>query len=458
MRVHFLALIAALLPAFPVCASDLTEQTRAIAELQRRYCHLTRDRKLPFSPVVKVYFHSYAHDDDLLPLRHLRNLTAVECFQCNDITESGFEEITKLENLTSLKFSGRQLTDAGFRKIKALTNLTDLDISFGSITDAGIAEVGALKKLTNLRIAYNDNFTGTGLAGLTKLKNLRSLRIHVCRRLSDDGMRVIGGLSSLTSLDAGLPEGVTDSGWGALPRLKELTHVSLSINPRITAGGLSQLARLRNLTSLSLGGPEPIENALSKDVDGGLKVLSECQGLTKLRLASRCLTDDDLKQLSKLEYLTELGLERCYSITDAGLAELANFANLHSLRLDNCDRITDAGFNEISRIKKLKYLRIVRCRMLKWDELRALDDLDELSTLSVRGITINDSSLKQLEEFRNLKRLDLECGWRTSDAAIRSLEKALPVTKITLRLLDKHLGFRDVLGSREEDEDEWDWQ
>ena len=92
--------------------------------------------------------------------------------------------------------------------------------------------------------------------------------------------------------------------------------------------------------------------------DDGLQALSGLGNLKALVLPT-AITDAGLKQLTRLERLTTLGLAGT-RIGDAGLAHLGGLVRLEGLVLTN-SRITDKGLLFLSGLSKLNSLEMTGC-------------------------------------------------------------------------------------------------
>ncbi len=117
----------------------------------------------------------------------------------------------------------------------------------------------------------------------------------------------------------------------------ELGKLGVSVRP--VAKDL--LWKTANLRSLDL-----------KDVKAALGHLSKVETMTDLNLASRELTDADLKNIAPLKNMTRLHLER-NKITDAGLAHIKGMTHLHYLNLYGT-QVSDKGLANLHGMKNLK--------------------------------------------------------------------------------------------------------
>jgi len=141
----------------------------------------------------------------------------------------------------------------------------------------------------------------TGLKELSKLNQLKGLRLRGCDKITASGVR-------------------------ELAKLKKLTHLSLE-GTVVTIDGLKQLANLNALTSLNLWG-----SAITEE---GLKEVAKLKQLKKLNLNNNHFTDNGLREIRKLTQLTSF-TQSSDNVTEAGIDELKK-------ALPNCKIYYHAG-------------------------------------------------------------------------------------------------------------------
>jgi hypothetical protein len=114
------------------------------------------------------------------------------------------------------------------------------------------------------------------------------------------------------------------------------------------------------------------------------------------------LTNDDIHNLNGLkESLWKLSMNGRHKVTAEGLEKLRPYRNLRQLFVIDNPSIGD-------------------------EEVRAIAvHIDQLTTLSLDGTPITDTSLAYLASMRNLRRLAIR-NTKVSDAAVTRLQKAKP--------------------------------
>jgi RNA polymerase sigma factor (sigma-70 family) len=183
--------------------------------------------------------------------------------------------------------------------------------------------------------------TGVTDASLKELRGLKSLEYLRARSSHTEGaLKDLGELTNLRELDL---DGFDEAGLKDLSGLKHLRVLKI-IPWRATPGGLSELKGLKELRRLELeyvfSTPDERRN-----VEAGLKELSELPRLEELVLKGGMLDDGGLRQLARFKSLRALHLAN-NNVTDVGLAALKVLPNLRRVLLQNT-RVTDAGVADL---------------------------------------------------------------------------------------------------------------
>ncbi|XP_027069370.1 F-box protein At3g58530-like isoform X1 [Coffea arabica] len=178
------------------------------------------------------------------------------------------------------------------------------------------------------------------------LKNLESLNLNGCQKISDKGVEVITSICpNLAAFSIYWNVRVTDIGVKHLVRnCKRITDLNLSGCKNITEQSLHLIAdNYRDLESLNL-------TRCIKLTDGGLQqILLNCYSLQSLNLyALSSFTDEAYKKISLLSHLRFLDLCGAQNLTDDGLRSIANCRKLVSLNLTWCIHVTDVGVKAIA--------------------------------------------------------------------------------------------------------------
>jgi Leucine-rich repeat (LRR) protein len=285
--------------------------------------------------------HAWATDSDLEPITRVQTLEKLD-LSLSLITDAGMERLKPLENVTELNLFGvEHITDTaiayirGWRKLQRLnlrgTDVTDtaleyiaqipslrsLDVSYTQVTNTGLDFLSSLPKLEELVIGGN-KVTGAGLRVLKQLPSLRSLSLKGAQKrnsgtwtvsLTDLDLDALAGLKGLQSLDlAGLR--ISDAG---VARLKDLTGLSVLDLSRteVSASGLKGL-RANRLKRLSLHRAKRVDDSIAE-------WLGAADRLEVLDLSETAVGDAGLARLAPLKSLSHV-LLRGSKVTAEGVA------------------------------------------------------------------------------------------------------------------------------------------
>ncbi len=288
-------------------------------------------------------------------LRHLRGLTTLEFLHLGGgtFTDADLENVHGLTRLAELHLQwNTRLSGAGFAHLKNLAQLKVFDVYVTSVTDEGLAHLAQLPKLESL-ILHETRITGGRLprfqswpnlrslllgrtaaadevlAGMPRAKNLKTLDIYDCPRITDAGLAHLAGSSQLERLV--LKGGTyTSAGLAHLSGLSNLAHLELSGSPIADVGPLAELPNLRVLFLTD-----------TKVTGAGLARLQESKSLRLLGLNGTPITNEDLEIIKTFGTLEHLPLERT-QIGDEGLVHLHGMKNLRTIPLQGT-RVTAAG-------------------------------------------------------------------------------------------------------------------
>ena len=164
---------------------------------------------------------------------------------------------------------------------------------------------------------------------------------------------------------------------------------------KLESAGLRHLAAAPKLEALNFYNTVLDETALNG--------IAHCRYLTGLRLTG--ISDDDVRQLSRLHGLKGLGIKNC-RLTDAGARQLVDgMPGLTTLMISDAS-FSDAAVAEFARLPKLEYL--------------VLSD-----------VPITDAGLSELRTCASLKEVSVKNSKATS-ASITELRKSLPTLEVSI--------------------------
>jgi Leucine-rich repeat (LRR) protein len=214
----------------------------------------------------------------------------------------------------------------------------------------------------------------TTLRPLLRLQQLRDLTIH-------PAVEDIGLLEQLSSSFTGLT---------ALKLCVD--HKLLLQWHQATAGQWQRLP----LGSLAVGFTPAFFAVDQQQMSPALQVLQTLTGLTSLQLLayfSRADAQGAAACLQQLTNLRSLHFERCFGHNRSTMSELldavATLPQLQQLKLSRVDELTDEAVRELSRLSRLTALSLNACNMADADlsaqALLSLTSLTDLRSLSLRG-------------------------------------------------------------------------
>jgi acetyl esterase/lipase len=218
-----------------------------------------------------------------------------------DMTDDDFAALGSLKHLKTLQISSNKLNDRTLGLLTGMTALEALLTDSAQFSDAGLAQLTKFLNLKNISFIHTslkrDDFTGTGLAALAAMPNLRRLVVGGCK-FNDEGMAAVASLTQLEELRVG--------------------------HTYQTEAGNVHLKALGNLKILSLGQSlQPNPNSLQPLclTEATLNVLVELKSLETLELSQGRFTADALARLRALPNLKRLRLDQV-DIPAADVAKL----------------------------------------------------------------------------------------------------------------------------------------
>lgn len=285
-----------------------------------------------------------ANFKDVSKLRHVRQLTIMEC---SGITDAGLEQIAKLPELEVLRISHAPISDAGVARLAGLKKLRVLWLQHTNATGSGLAKLVDLP-LETLHLA-GPKLTARGLAALPRFVFLTELRLNA-RQLDLKELPSLMPLTKLERLDIAYVR-VDD---GSIAKFAGLPHLKVPVfdDDHLTDAGLAKLAHSTALVELDL--------SRSKVSDDGLKLLDRHTRLRKLTLAPGH-TDAALVNLAALSGLEQLDARP----SKVGGAQLPALAGLKRLKLVDMNEkyVKGEGRKGAQELHK----SLPNCQILAWN-------------------------------------------------------------------------------------------
>jgi hypothetical protein len=184
-------------------------------------------------------------------LAHLKDSMKLEEVNLDraPFTDAGLELLAGFPNLSSIALRGTKISDAGVAHLAGLTKVRNLALSGTGISDAGLEQLKGWTRLDALWLE-GTKINGTGLGHLQGSKGVRVLYLQGCP-ITDEGLAKAAGWPRLAELYLdGKDVAVTDAGLAVLSRLKNLRQLRLA--GKVSDGGLAHLKGLPRLHNLWL--------------------------------------------------------------------------------------------------------------------------------------------------------------------------------------------------------------
>lgn len=178
---------------------------------------------------------------------------------CQKLTDQALKHVSggimQLKTI-NLSFCG-SVTDTGLKFISKMPNLQEVNLrSCDNISDTGIGYLAnGTAKISTLDVSFCDKIGDQSLQYIAQgLFCLRCLCLNACN-ISDDGIyRLVQTLHELTTLNIGQCIRITDKSLGLVAdNLKNLSSIDLYGCTKITTVGLEKIMQLKRLTTLNLG-------------------------------------------------------------------------------------------------------------------------------------------------------------------------------------------------------------
>lgn len=258
----------------------------------------------------------------------------------NDAQASALSEIDTLEEVSIQECDA--ITGSCLAEIAALPNLKSLRILLTPVSDASLAHISQAAGLEQLKLT-NVPVTDEGLAFLADCQKLQDVQLTNLE-ISDQALKHVATLAQLESLTLWNCPQINGSGLDDLSGLSLLTRLDITGTSILTNGAV-HLAGHPQLTELNFD-PEECTDEVAA-------TLSQITALERLVLAGAPITDEGLARVSELAFLNVLELAGCQGITVPGLRALEGHPALQKLDLSHCRNMSDECIAPLSTISGL---------------------------------------------------------------------------------------------------------
>lgn len=324
--------------------------------------------------------------------------------------------ITALD-LGSLNKSEFNYSDEVVRFILEMDNLHYLHLAGSFIKENEFIEICKLKSMEVLDL----NGVAITTEGGSNLPNIVS------------NIRELGALKKLVVKSKGVDFSALKE--GDLPKLEELTISDCVIMDSL--GYISHFIKDLQILELSRSGRKVFDEQNGQEVDQKINaediqdlVTGDPKALEELKLIDSGITDEGLKQLSKVKGLQKISIRGDQTITAEGLEHLQGLG-LRSLSLPSCPKIKNLNFLQ-KGFEELRELDLSNCDELDSNSFEHLVRLQKLEKLTLpSGKATDDFLLLLSEHLQNLREIDISYG-RFSEKGLASLKKLTGLRKLNL--------------------------
>jgi hypothetical protein len=185
-------------------------------------------------------------------------------------------DLQALPRIDMLFLGSSEISDSGLLQLSRLTNLRAVKLDYvENISDKGLSSLSQSKRLERLYFAGTQKFTGTGFCAFAKSSKLHTLQLYGTG-ITLDGVRCVSQIGTLRTLiiDGGYVRG--DELVPCLTRLKELESLRLSA-VRLTDVSVPLFRGFPKLRHLDLTANRGL-------TDASVKVLSQMHKLKTLKI------------------------------------------------------------------------------------------------------------------------------------------------------------------------------
>ena len=407
---------------------DLARQTFERSEAAReKMPRLTREFRERRNGIVTVIIGpEHLTDEFFSALADLNEPVDIELNAQNNLTAEHIAKLTKTKDLRGLMLSGtgNGITDDDLAPIADKTEIEQLQIT-GTVglSDAMLSYLSPLKNLQTLSL-HGDEITDVGLAKLPTLANIRSIHIS-----GTQGTGAI--LQKVTSdkLNDFQSSHFRDDQFQLLQPFAE-TLETLRISGDLTDDGLKQITKLRELKTISI-------NDCPDLTDQGFQVLGKLPMLKSIDLTGSNAGDLTIDAISDNNWLRELRLGSRF-LTDRGIMRLSQITGISQLSIVGDDiPITDKSFVHFWRMKNL-YSIVLSAPNITGEAIGPMAECPKLDQVTLSGESVNDTGVESISRLQHLRSATI--GGRTDKATTNvtssGLQKlaALPSgVRLTLR-------------------------
>ncbi|KAH7426609.1 hypothetical protein KP509_10G008500 [Ceratopteris richardii] len=250
---------------------------------------------------------------------NLKNLDLTCCYEITDLSLSSIASCCK--DLVTLKMeSCNNFSEHGLEELcKSCFLLEELDVTDSNLNDACLMAISKFRNLKCLKLGICENIHDKGLSYIaTNCLNLRELDLYRSIGISDEGIVAIcGQCKRLTDLNMSYCTEITDRALFAVAQLKDLRTLELRGCTRLSALGLFSVAtNCQSLLGLDL------KRCTSLEDYAPLVLGQYCKNLKQVDLSYCAATDQGLVAVARGRCMQNLKLVNVKNVSVTGYCEL----------------------------------------------------------------------------------------------------------------------------------------
>jgi F-box/leucine-rich repeat protein 14 len=330
-------------------------------------------------------------------LKRLRQFTFLKCLDLSQrgIKDSHMKVVVHVRRLQNLELHFSDITDKSLKYISRLKELRLLRLSHCyKISSKGLKNISILSQLEHVELPNCSQLKNFALKCFSQLANLKYLNLKGCKSITDYGLMHLQNCKKLVSLNIAECSRITDEGLSVFEELADIKSLNISNLTYLTLDGIKKLRCLRELSELFLNGCYELEDSALQEI---------IHHHTKLKKLSLCnlslLTDDGFEGVEALEGLIYLDVSLCNLLGDISATSISRLTNLEHLDLSYCDLITDQGMEDIFNLNKLLWLDISFCIQVTENGLMSMNLETCLESLFLNGL--DEVSEEFIDQFNN---------------------------------------------------------
>ena len=343
----------------------------------------------------------------------LKDLT-IRHYSAVPIAADGFKRLRNLPNLQSLELDlpNNSISTEAIFAFSQFRNLNSLVFPTRGLDDSALAHLSSLRRLEQIGFT-NDPDSTDFFIGISSLKHLKAVKIGC---LDQPSLRhLVASLKSVPSLQ-----------WIDHCNSRILLLGNDRCSCKLPLAGLIELAKLPKFLGVQ-------KHVVPAESDFNRETLTRLGGRagrdampTRLLCGSVYDVSGQWKHAALLQGLKQLSLQNT-DITDEDLRDIVRIESLNSLDLSNT-RLTNEGIQSLASLKNLQELSILGFPLSP----TIAQSLSTLTRIKVGGCELSQETLHEIALLPNIICIEME-GTLITEAGAQSLMQSQSLAKLILK-------------------------